>query len=148
MIPDPEDTKPEDWDAPQHIADSEASKPADWDDVRRRVGGAMIDNPVTRRVETQRIPNLESQGPWSTQNPNPEYSPSRCCTASKISPALQLRSVAGQVRNDFDNVIIADSVEEAEAFAKETFDVTSRGKKMKDELDAKRKGHGRKRRQT
>lgn len=50
-------------------------------------------------------------------------------------PILQVKS--GTI---FDNVIITDSVSEAEEFAKETFDKTKEGeKKMKDEQDEKEK---------
>lgn len=31
-IPDPADTKPEDWDKPESIPDPEATRPDDWDD--------------------------------------------------------------------------------------------------------------------
>lgn len=48
-------------------------------------------------------------------------------------PTLQVKS--GTI---FDNIIITDSVSEAEEFAKETFDKTKEGeKKMKDEQDEK-----------
>lgn len=143
MIPDPEDTKPEDWDVPQHIADSEASKPADWDDdMDGEWEAPMIDNPDYKgEWKPKEIPNLEYKGPWvHPKIPNPEYSP---------EPLLyRFEDIAGvgfdlwQVKSGtiFDNVIIADSVEEAEAFAKETFDLTKvEEKKMKDELDAKEK---------
>ena len=29
---DPDDTKPDDWEQPEHIPDPEAKKPEDWDD--------------------------------------------------------------------------------------------------------------------
>ena len=45
-IDDEEDTKPEDWDQPEHIADPDAVKPDDWDDeMDGEWEPPMIDNP-------------------------------------------------------------------------------------------------------
>merc|ERR1711962_1718592 len=43
---DPEDSKPEDWDQPEHVADPDATKPEDWDDeMDGEWEPPMIDNP-------------------------------------------------------------------------------------------------------
>merc|ERR1712168_633048 len=122
MIPDPTDSKPEDWDKPQHIPDS-----AD-----------MVDNPEYKgEWKPKEIVNPDYKGPWvHPKIPNPEY---------KHDPLLyRYDDIAGlgfdlwQVKSGtiFDNIIITDDVAEAEAFAKETFDVTKDAEKaMKKEQD-------------
>lgn len=52
-IPDPEDTKPEDWDKAEHIPDPDATKPDDWDDE------------MDGEWEPPMIDNSEYKGEWS-----------------------------------------------------------------------------------
>lgn len=57
-----------------------------------------------------------------------------------ITPIIPLFFFFQQVKSGtiFDNILVTDSVEYAESFAKETFDKTKEGeKKMKDEQDEK-----------
>lgn len=65
-IPDPDDSKPEDWDKPEHIADPEATKPDDWDDeMDGEWEPPMIDNP---EYKVRIYPPLQFQFPtacWS-----------------------------------------------------------------------------------
>merc|ERR1712212_1236915 len=111
-IADPEDSKPEDWDVPQHVPDSEASKPADWDD--------------------------EMDGEWEAPKiANPEYAPDPLLYRYEDIGAIGFDLWQVKSGTIFDNILITDSVEEAEAFAKETFAVTKFAeKKMKDDQDA------------
>merc|ERR1712146_749118 len=51
-----------------------------------------------------------------------------------------LRAVAGEAGTIFDNIIVTDDLEEANALREETFDKLSAGEKaMKDEADAKKR---------
>ncbi|CAF1919314.1 unnamed protein product [Rotaria magnacalcarata] len=138
-IDDPTDTKPADWDKPEHISDPEAKKPEDWDD---EIDGTweppMIDNPEYKGVwKASQIDNPAYKGPWvHPEIDNPEY---------VEDPNLYLYKDLGAIGFDlwqvksgtvFDNVIITDSVERAEEFAKETWVKTREPeKKMKDEQD-------------
>merc|ERR1711962_1212318 len=114
-MPDPEDTKPEDWDRPAHIPDSEASKPADWDD--------------------------DMDGEWEAPMvANPEYAPNPLLYRYEDIGALGFDLWQVKSGTIFDNIIITDAPLEAEAFAKETFEITKVAeKKMKDEMDEAKK---------
>merc|ERR1719153_1882249 len=124
-IADPADVKPEDWDKPEHIADPEAKKAEDWDDE------------MDGEWEPKQIPNPAYKGKWiHPKIANPEYSP---------EPLLYRYSDIGAIGFDlwqvksgtiFDNILIGDDATEAEAFAKETFEVTKDAeKKMKDKQE-------------
>ncbi|CAF3332709.1 unnamed protein product [Rotaria socialis] len=154
-IDDPTDTKPADWDRPEHIPDPEAKKPEDWDD---EIDGTweppMIDNPEYKGVwKASQIDNPAYKGPWvHPEIDNPEY---------VEDPNLYLYKDLGAIGFDlwqvksgtiFDNVIITDSVERAEEFAKETWVKTKEPeKKMKDEqdeVDRKKEEEDRKKREA
>jgi len=142
-IADPADEKPEDFDKPEHIADPEAKKPEDWDDEMDGEWEApMIDNPEYKgEWKPKQIPNPAYKGKWvHPKIANPEYS---------AEPLLYRYSDIGAIGLDlwqvksgtiFDNILIGDDAAEAEAFAKETFEVTKEAeKKMKDKLDEEEK---------
>jgi len=136
---DPSETKPSDWEKPEHIPDPDAKKPEDWDD---EIDGTweppMIDNPEYKGVwKAKQIDNPAYKGPWvHPEIDNPDY---------VEDPNLYLYKDFGAIGFDlwqvksgtiFDNVIITDSVERAEEFAKETWSKTKDAeKKMKDEQD-------------
>ncbi|EDO48109.1 predicted protein, partial [Nematostella vectensis] len=139
MIDDPEDKKPEDWDKPQNIPDPDAKKPEDWDDeIDGEWEPPMIDNPEYKgEWKPKQIDNPNYKGEWvHPEIDNPEY---------KADDKLYMYKDIGAIGFDlwqvksgtiFDNVLVTDSVEHAEQFAKETFDKTKEGeKKMKDEQD-------------
>ncbi|CAF2430944.1 unnamed protein product [Rotaria sp. Silwood2] len=138
-IDDPTDTKPADWEKPEHIPDPDAKKPEDWDD---EIDGTweppMIDNPEYKGVwKARQIDNPAYKGPWvHPEIDNPDY----------VEDAdLYLYKDIGMIGFDlwqvksgtiFDNVIITDSVQRAEEFAKETWVTTKEPeKKMKDDQD-------------
>ena len=108
----PEDKKPEDWDdAPAEIPDPSAEKPEDWDDED------------DGEWEAPMIPNPEYKGEWSPRMiPNPAYE-----ADDKIYNVCKDCEYVGfelwQVKSGsiFDDIIVTDSIEEAEAFAKETY---------------------------
>jgi calreticulin len=141
---DPEDVKPADYDdVPKEIADPEASKPSDWDD---EADGAW---------EAPKIPNPEFKGEWrprKIKNPaykgkwvhpeiaNPEY------VADDEVYAFENIGVVGfdlwQVKAGtiFDNIIITDSIKEAEALLADTYTSSKdEEKKSFDAIEAKKR---------
>lgn len=124
-IPDPTASKPDGWDdIPAKIVDPEASKPDDWDD---ELDGdwepPMIDNPEYKgEWEAPMIDNPDYKGPWiHPMIPNPDYYEDNNIY---IREKLQYVGIElWQVKSGtwFDNIIVTDSVAEAEEFMKETW---------------------------
>jgi len=139
-IDDPSDVKPEGYDKPELIADAEAKKPEDWDDEEDGEWEApMINNPEYKgEWKPKQIDNPAYKGEWvHPEIDNPEY------VADDQLYKFEDNSHVGfeiwQVKSGtiFDNILVTDDVAEAEAFAKETFEVTKiEEKKMKDTQDA------------
>ncbi len=127
FIADPTDKKPEGWDdIPAEIPDPEAKKPEDWDNEEDGEWEApLIDNPDYKGPwRAKQIENPDYKGPWvHPLIPNPEYKSDdslyvRCKDCSHIGFELwQVKS--GTI---FDDIIVTDSLEEAKAYAAETFD--------------------------
>merc|ERR1711865_527079 len=131
-VVDPEDKKPDDWDEqPEEIADPDAKKPEDWDDEDDGEREApMIDNP-------------DYKGKW--EHPmidNPEYSYNeemyKVCKDGCTHVGFEIWQV--KTGTLFDDIIVTDSLEEAEEYAKETFFKMKDGeKKMYDEHNEKKR---------
>jgi len=146
MMADPEDQKPEGYDdIPKQIPDPEASKPDDWDDEDDGEWEApQIDNPEFKGEWTQKqIENPDYKGEW--EHPmveNPEYKDDanlyNFCHKGCSHVGFELWQVkAGTL---FDDIIVTDSVEEAKAFADETFYAKREGeKKMAEEQEEEEK---------
>jgi len=134
---DPEDEKPEGWDdIPQFVADPEAEKPDDWDDEE------------DGEWEPPTVPNPEYKGEWKPkQVPNPEYKgpwvhPKIANPAFHEDNEIYAFDNFGFVGIDiwqvksgtiFDNILITDSLEEANAHAAETFEkLVAKEKEMLD----------------
>jgi len=136
---DPEDKKPEDWDKPELIPDPEAKKPEDWDDEEDgEWEPPMINNPEYKgEWKPKQIDNPAYKGEWvHPEIDNPEYSGDD--SLYKFDDIGYVGFEIWQVKSGtiFDNIIVTDSVEEAEQFAKETFEKTKDAeKKMKDKQD-------------
>jgi calreticulin len=127
------------WDKPEHVADPDAKQPEDWDD---EIDGAweppMIDNPEYKGAwKARQIDNPAYKGPWvHPEIDNPDY---------EEDPNLYLYKDIGVIGFDlwqvksgtiFDNIIITDSVQQAEEFGQETWGKTKDAeKKMKDTQD-------------
>jgi calreticulin len=139
-IDDESATKPDDWEKPQFIPDPNAKKPEDWDDeMDGEWEPPQIENPEYKgEWKPPQIDNPNYKGPW--QHPeidNPEYS---------ADPNLYRYTDIGAIGVDvwqvksgtiFDNILVADSLEDARAHAKETWERTKDGeKKMKEAQDA------------
>jgi len=128
MIDDPEATKPDDWD-PDMDGDWEApliDNPACKDLVGCGPWSRpMIDNPAYKGKWFQRkIANPNYKGQWLPKMiANPDYFDD--LEPFKMTPIIavgfELWSMSGDIL--FDNILITDNTNEAEAFAADTFDI-------------------------
>merc|ERR1712055_231396 len=126
-IDDPEDSKPEDWEKPEHIADPDATKPEDWDDeMDGEWEPPMIDNP-------------DYKGAWiHPEIDNPEYNAADAEGIAKYEENCKIGFDLWQVKSGtiFDNLIITDDPAAAKKAGEELWAVTKEGeKKMKDAQD-------------
>lgn len=124
MMDDPDDTKPADYDdEPEKIPDPEAVKPDDWDDEDDGEWEApLIDNPKYKgEWKPKRIKNPDYKGPWiHPEIDNPDYVEEK--DVYKRGPIGYVGFEIWQVKAGtvFSDIIVTDSVEEAEAFLTET----------------------------
>jgi calreticulin len=152
MIDDADDKKPAGWDdISRTIPDPEAEKPADWDEESDGEWEApQIENPEYKgEWKAKRIANPAYKGQWvHPEIDNPEY---------QADPFLYRYTDFGGIGIDiwqvksgtiFDNIIVTDSVSEAEAFLEETYGKNKEAektalealeKKKRDEEEAERK---------
>lgn len=142
-IPDPTDIKPEGYDDIQEtIPDPDAKKPEDWDDEDDGVWEApMVDNPDYKGPWIPKmIDNPEYKGAWvHPQIPNPDYVYDEKMYAVCQDGCTHVGFELWQVRSGtiFDDIIITDSLEEAQKFAEETFfQKKDKEKTMYDEIKA------------
>lgn len=126
-IPDPNDVKPEGYDdIPAEIPDPEAVKPDDWDDEDDgEWEPPMIDNPEYKGPWTPKmIENPDYKGPWvHPMIPNPDYVYDEKMHAVCPNGCTHVGFELWQVKSGtiFDDIIVTDSLEEAQKFAEETF---------------------------
>ena len=124
QIPDPAAEKPADWDedAPKTIADPDAAKPSDWDEEEDGAWEApQIPNPKHKgKWARPVIPNPKYRGVWKPkQIPNPAYDPNAYAYKDIGAVGFELWVVnSGSI---YSNIIVTDSVEEAQKLASETF---------------------------
>lgn len=145
-IPDPEDKKPEGWDdIPAEIPDPDAKKPDDWDDEDDGEWEApMIDNPDYKgEWKPKMIDNPDYKGKWvhpMIENPEYKYDDEmyKVCKDGCTHVGFEIWQV--KTGTLFDDIIVTDSLEEAEKYAEETFFKKKDGeKKMYDEHMEKQK---------
>lgn len=143
-IPDPDETKPDGYDdIPPEIPDPDAAKPDDWDEEDDgEWEPPMVDNPDYKGPwKPTMIPNPDYKGPW--EHPmitNPEYAYDDKMHAVCSDGCTHVGFELWQVKTGtiFDDIIVTDSLEEAQKFAEETFFKKKDGEKaMKDEIDEK-----------
>jgi calreticulin len=134
----PPTKKPEGFDnIPKQIPDPEAEKPEDWDDEADGQWEApLISNPEFKGDwKPKKIPNPAYKGAWV----HPEIDNPAFIEDKNIYRFSDIGSVgidiwqvkAGTI---FDNILISDSVSEAEAFLAETY--TAKKDKEKEAFDA------------
>jgi calreticulin len=137
-IDDPTDQKPDGWDnVAKQIPDPEADKPEDWDDEADGTWEApLISNPEYKgEWKAKKIPNPAYKGVWvHPEIDNPDYVEDK--NLYRFSDIGSVGIDVWQVKSGtiFDNILIGDSVAEAEAFLAETY--TANKQKEKDAFDA------------
>jgi calreticulin len=126
-IVDPDDKKPDGYDdIPKEIADPDASKPDDWDDEDDGEWEApMIKNPEYKgEWKPKKIANPDYKGKWvHPEIDNPAFVDDETIYQVCKEPCTHVGFELWQVTSGthFDDIIITDSLEEAQAYAKETF---------------------------
>lgn len=139
-IADPEDIKPEGYDdIAEEIPDPEAEKPDDWDDEDDGEWEApMIDNPDFKGPwKPKMIDNPDYKGKWvhpMIDNPDYKYDDEmyKVCKDGCTHVGFELWQV--KTGTLFDDILVTDSLEEAQKYAEKTFFKKKEGeKKMYDE---------------
>jgi len=153
LIDDADDKKPANYDdVPKQIADPDAVKPSDWDDDADGEWEApMIENPEFKgEWKPKKISNPAFKGPWvHPEIDNPEYVDDSAIYAfDNAYVGFDLWQVkSGTI---FDNILVSDSVTEAEEFMastygknkaaeKEAFDAAEKSKREKEDAERKKK---------
>lgn len=126
-IPDPEDIKPEGYDdIPAEIPEPDAVQPEDWDEEDDgEWEPPMVDNPDYKGPwSPEMIDNPAYKGPWvHPMIPNPDYKYDENMHAVCPDGCTHVGFELWQVKSGtiFDDIIITDSLEEAQKFGEETF---------------------------
>jgi len=122
---DPDDVKPEGYDdIPKQIADPEASKPDDWDtDADGEWEAPMIANPDYKGPwKAKQIDNPDYKGPWvHPEIDNPDYVSDDTLYSYESFGAIGIDIWQVKSGTIFDNIIITNSVKEAESFLADTY---------------------------
>merc|ERR1712187_831744 len=138
-IPDPNDKKPDGYDdILEEIPDPDARKPDDWDDEDDGKWEApMIDNPAYEGPWSPKmIDNPDYKGPWDhPMIPNPDYVYDNSMYAVCANGCTHIGFELWQVKSGtiFDDIIVTDSLKEAQNFAEETFFKKKDGEKKMEE---------------
>lgn len=143
-IDDPSDQKPADWEkTPKEIPDPDSKKPDDWDDESDGAWEApMIANPEWKGDwKPKQIDNPNFKGQWvHPETPNPEYVENN--EVYKYDDIGAVGIDIWQVKSGtiFDNIIVTDTIAEAEDFMKQTYSKNKDAeKKAFDDIDSKKK---------
>jgi len=141
-IDDPNDKKPDNYDAiPKEIPDPEASKPDDWDDEADGAWEApTIPNPEFKgEWKPKQIDNPDYKGPWvHPEVPNPDYVEKKDLHKYDDLAGIGIELWQVKAGTIFDNIIVTDSVAEAEAFLAETYTASKdKEKAMLDDQEKK-----------
>jgi calreticulin len=122
---DPNDIKPEGYDdIPKQIVDPDASKPDSWDtDADGEWEAPMIDNPAYKGPwKAKQIDNPDYKGPWvHPEIDNPDYEADDTLYSYPSFGAVGIDIWQVKSGSIFDNIILTDSVAEAEKFMAETY---------------------------
>jgi len=143
-IDDPTDVQPEGWDnEPKTIVDPDATKPDDWDDeLDGEWEPPTIDNPNFKgEWRAKQIPNPEYKGEWvHPLIDNPDYFEDKSLYAYEDIGAVGFELWQVKAGSIFDNIIITDSLEEANELAKRTFVAYKDAeKKLFDDIEEEKK---------
>lgn len=138
-IDDPEDKKPEDWDKPELIDDPDAKKPDDWDDEMDGTWSpAKINNPEYKgEWKPKQIDNPNYKGPWvHPEIDNPAYVADESLYRYNDIGAVGFDLWQVKSGTIFDNILVCDDEKLAEKIGNETWGKTKGPEsKMKEKLD-------------
>lgn len=122
---DPTDSKPADWDAePETIPDPDAKQPADWNvEEDGEWEAPNIPNPKHKGAwKAKRIPNPAYKGVWAPkQIPNPDYVEDKDMHVYTDIATVGFDLWQVKAGTIFDDIILTDSLAEADAFRAETW---------------------------
>jgi len=125
LIDDPSDVKPSDWDkTPAMIPDPDAEKPEDWDNEADGEWEApQIANPEYKgEWKPKRISNSAYKGPWvHPEVANPDFVDDAHLYRYEDIGAVGIDVWQVKPGTIFDNIIVTDSISEAEDFMAETY---------------------------
>jgi len=152
-IDDPTDTKPAGHDkVPKEIPDPEAEKPADWDDEADGAWEApTIPNPEWKgEWKPRQIDNPNYKGTWvHPEVPNPDYVEHKDVYKYSDIGGVGIEIWQVKAGTIFDNILVADSVSDAEAFMAETYTKQKAAeKKMFEAADEEKKEEEKKQREA
>ena len=152
QIDDPSDKKPADWDnVPKEIPDPDAKKPSDWDeDSDGKWEAPTVPNPEFKGDwKAKKIPNPAFKGVWKhPEIPNPDFVDSTDLYKYEDNAGVGIEIWQVKAGTIFDNIIVTDSVSEAESFLDSTWKAHKDAektmfddaqKKKRDEEEAQRK---------
>jgi len=121
MIADPEDKKPEGWDdIPRELADPDAKKPDDWDDeLDGEWEAPMMHNPDFKgEWKPKMIDNPAYSGEWiHPMVDNPDYFEDDNLYAYDSHKYVGFELWQVKAGSIFDNILVADSIEDSKAGA-------------------------------
>ena len=145
LMDDPEDTKPEGWDdIPETIPEEGAEVPEDWDEEEDgEWEPPMVPNPEYKgEWKPRQIENPDYKGEWEHPLiPNPDFVDDKAvydvCANGCGYVGFELWQVeAGTI---FDNILVTDSIEEAEAaYAKIAENADAEKKQYDEQKEAER----------
>jgi calreticulin len=141
MMDDPADKKPSDYDdTPKQIPDPDAKKPEDWDDEADGEWEApKIDNPEFKgEWKPKKIKNPAYKGKWvHPEIANPEFTEDNKIYAFNNIGAVGFDLWQVKAGTIFDNIIVTDSVADAETLMEQTYGANKDGeKKMFDKVES------------
>lgn len=132
QMPDPTDVKPDNWDQPATIVDPAAQKPDTWDDESDGEWTApQIPNPEYKGEWKQKmIPNPNYKGPWKAPRiANPEYVANDELYLQEGMRYVGFELWQVKAGSIFDNIIVADNVDEVKAFTDRVWKANQPGEK-------------------
>jgi calreticulin len=152
-IADPEEKKPEGYDdIPAEIPDPDAKKPDDWDDeLDGEWEPPLIDNPKYQGPwSPKKIPNPAYKGAWvHPQVANPDYVDDENLYAYDSFGVVGIEIWQVKAGTIFDNILVSDSVADAESAAadfeklqkgeKAAFDKAEEERKAKEDEERKKR---------
>ncbi len=136
-IDDPNSTKPTDWEDEEMIEDKDATKPEDWDEAKE----GEWKPPKTKNPKykgpwvAKKVYNQAYKGVWKAKTiPNPNYTEVAMDTYTIGGLGIDVwQTRAGTV---FDNIMLTDSLDEALAHAKKVLELqVAKEKEFKAEYD-------------